>query len=794
MSAIRSVLPCLAGLAASISAATPLDPYTWRNVFIGGGGFVPGIVFHPKAKGIAYARTDMGGAYRWNPDSCTWTPITDMFDRNDWNRYGIESIGLDPQDPDIVYIASGTYAEHNWSGNGAILRSRDRGNTWKVVDMPLKFGGNENGRSAGERLAVDPNNGSILFCGTRLNGLWKSADSGKTWNQVPSFPVVNTSTTDGLGFVVFDPRSGSIGQATKTIYVGVEDNGNSLYRSLDAGATWSPVPGAPGGGMMPHHGVLASDGWMYFTYANGDGPGDMTKGQVWKYNTANGTWVNISPVANATFGFAGLDVDAQHPGTVMVSSMDLWWPGDNEWRSTDGGATWKDLNSNSNRDASLTPFLHFGRPATEVMQAGNWQGGLSIDPFDSDHVMYGTGATIWGTKNVTAMDAGGKVDWTPHIKGLEENGVAELASPPTGPELISAMGDIGGFVHSDIDVSPAGGMLNPFFRSQTSVDFAEAKPSTMLRVGAGCDAAFGACGALSTDGGTTWKTFGSAPGNSREYGVAALSTDGSTIVWSPSGAGAYVSTDVGATWTACAGLSGTDVMLVSDRVNPRRFYSIVGGTLYASNDGAKTFSAKASNLSGNYLRAVPGLEGNIWLAGGNGLYRSTDGGASFAKISTSDWVSHVGFGKAAPGASHPAVYANGYVGTAIGIYRSDDAGANWVRVNDDLHQWGGTSVVIGDPKIYGRFYLAANGRGILVGDKLKSTEVTAMPRSAAAWTRRGDLLIGSAGPVALVDLSGRRLAVSHRTAEGAVLDLSRIPRGLYLAVSSGSPLTVTITR
>jgi xyloglucan-specific exo-beta-1,4-glucanase len=58
---------------------------TWKNVRIGGGGgFVPGIIFHPTEPGVAYARTDIGGLYRLNSDD-SWTPVTDSItDNKNW--------------------------------------------------------------------------------------------------------------------------------------------------------------------------------------------------------------------------------------------------------------------------------------------------------------------------------------------------------------------------------------------------------------------------------------------------------------------------------------------------------------------------------------------------------------------------------------------------------------------------------------------------------------------------------------------------------------------------------------
>lgn len=71
-------MKCLPVIKLLLAAAAPIRAaFSWQNVHIGGGGgFVPGIVFHPTAKGVAYARTDIGGLYRLNSDD-SWTAVTD---------------------------------------------------------------------------------------------------------------------------------------------------------------------------------------------------------------------------------------------------------------------------------------------------------------------------------------------------------------------------------------------------------------------------------------------------------------------------------------------------------------------------------------------------------------------------------------------------------------------------------------------------------------------------------------------------------------------------------------------
>jgi len=122
------------------------------------------------------------------------------------------------------------------------------------------------------------------------------------------------------------------------------------------------------------------------------------------------------------------------------------------------------------------------------------------------------------------------------------------------------------------------------------------------------------------------------------------------------------------------------------------------------------------------LHTVPGRAGDLWLTGGDGvLYHATDGRMSFSAVTSVGTVATVGFGKAAPGARYPAIYLTGMVGGVQGIFRSTDGGAHWARINTGAQQWGWIGQAItGDPTVFGRVYLATNGRGIQYGDPLVS--------------------------------------------------------------------------
>ena len=470
---------------ASRIGARPSETYVWKSVKVGAGGFIPGIVFSRVERGLAYLRSDMGGAYRWSEAQKTWIPMHDQFGESSY--FGTESIAPDPLDANVVYIAAGMYR----TDPSAILRSRDKGKTWQAFPVSFRMGGNEDGRGLGERLAVDPNDNRILYFGSRYDGLMRSTTSGETWRKVASFPLPgsgppgNRPANGGLSFVVFDPQSGKRGTVTKTIFVASADPGTQhLFRSDDAGLTWQPVQGEPRADFLPAKAEIDAKGVLFITYSNGIGPNGVTDGAVMKLDTHSGQWTDITPdkqPQRPRGGYMGISLDRQHPGTLGVTTMNRWGPVDTVWRSIDGGQTWADIVGKSQRDVHETPFLKWGEKEAKL---GWWMSAFAIDPFNSNFAAYATGATIYATRDFSDGNKNQITTWFPWVKGIEQTAVLTLLSPKTGAHLISGFADIGGFVHDDLATSPPQGMFqNPQFSNTDTLDYATYSPRSLSAAG-----------------------------------------------------------------------------------------------------------------------------------------------------------------------------------------------------------------------------------------------------------------------------------------------------------------------
>ncbi|MFB6708298.1 1,4-beta-glucanase [Streptomyces sp. NPDC056333] len=735
VAAAAVALPVAAPAAAhAASRRTPhgvqgAQAHRWRTAAIGGTGFVTGLLFHPSVKGLAYARTDIGGAYRWDDTQSRWTALTDQLGWDDWNLLGVEALAVDRAHPDRLYLALGTYAQ-SWAGPGAVLRSEDRGATWARTDLTVRLGANEDGRGAGERLLVDPCDSEQLWLGTRHDGLLRSTDRGATWASA-DFPATPSANGQGIMFLVAAGRS---------VYAGWGDGGTPLYRTNASGG-WEAVPGQPSGGdaasKVPIRAAYdTTTRALYVTYADAPGPNGQADGSVHRLDTVTGSWTDVTPVAPNSgagdgFGYGGVAVDAGRPGTVVVTTNNRWAQIDTLFRSTDGGATWASLKDTAVLDVSETPYLRWGGDAAKF---GWWIQALAVDPYDSQHIVFGTGATVFGTRDL--------VHWAPQIRGLEESAVKFLIAPPTdGARLLSGLGDIGVMYHDSLATSPSRGMAsNPVFGTATGLALAALEPSYVVRTG--WPSGSGAAGAYSEDGGRSWQPFAAQPEIAAAApGPVAVGADGATLLWSfihwdGTKYPAHRSTDNGATWSEVTTFPKGGTPL-ADPLDPARFYvyDTDTGAVFRSTDSGATFTQSATQLpSGDVqfkLAAAPGRSGDLWLsAKDNGLFRSTDGGLTFNAVAGCQASHALGFGAAAPTGPrksgrrvrdpYPAIFQTGRVSATfdgVAVLRSDDAGATWVRINDDNHQWGWTGEVItGDPRIHGRVYLGTNGRGIQYAD------------------------------------------------------------------------------
>lgn len=708
------VLPSLPAAAGCDAARANAAGYCWQSAAIGGGGFVSAVVMSERVPGLIYARTDVGGAYRWDEAGARWLPLNDWVSENEVGLLGIESLAIDPSEPQRLYLLAGI--DYFNGGKTAVLSSDDYGATFAVHEVTAQFTahGNGAGRQNGERLAVDPNAGTLVV-GTREDGLFRSSDRGATWSPVPSLDVTSTPNGNGIAFVSFDPAGGTLDGATRRLIVGVSRAGQpNLFESNDAGASFEPIAGQPTA-FLPQRAALASDGTLYVAYANGAGPSGtrdqpMDRGQIWKLDRAASSWTEITPLAgNANRAFGGISVDAANPERVLATTINTyreqpWGFGDRIFLSLDGGTSWTDLIG----DERVTMASN-GMPWIED-NAIHWAGSIQIDPFDPERAFVTSGNGVFMTQNLSAADS----TWTFAAQGLEEMVPLDAASVRGAP-LTSVMGDYDGFVHDDPHVSPARGRFAPTMGTTEGLAVAALAPSRVARVG---DELY-----VSDDGAQSW-TLAERP-SPETGGRLAYSADGAALLWSVEGT-TYRSSDQGRSWAAASGLD-FETIPEADGLNPSLFYAYDpgDGDLFASTDAGASFSARARLARGGArrIRAVPGAEGELWVAlNGGGLARSRDAGSTFEPIAAVQSCRAVGFGAPRSSGGFPAVYIWGAAaGGPRGVYRSDDAGQSFVRINDDAHEYGGPGngdFVIGDANVHGRVYMSSAGRGLIVGEPL----------------------------------------------------------------------------
>jgi hypothetical protein len=249
----------------------------------------------------------------------------------------------------------------------------------------------------------------------------------------------------------------------------------------------------------------------------------------------------------------------------------------------------------------------------------------------------------------------------------------------------------------------------------------------------------------SLDGGATWTRFPVQPGSGGQAGdIIAPSID--SIIAVVGRKYAYRSTDRGASWKPLVlpGDGGADTDNLHCGYNCNKHVLAVDGAdastvylyfythgIYKSADAGATWRLTSTEQfdGGNMywqvkLRSVPGQAGHLFLTAGQAggennqnpqntlLYRSSDGGSTFATVPGFAEPYDIAAGAAAPGQSYPALYVVGWYNLDYGIWRSINNTGTWKKLTSfpfgsvDL-----INVLAASQDDFGEIYFAFQGSG-----------------------------------------------------------------------------------
>lgn len=719
----------------------------WRNVKLGAGGYVTGLDMVGPTKVI---RTDTYGAYCWEPNANKWrqmvTSATIPHTATDYPDIskGVSEIRIAPSDPDRLYM--------RWVGT--VWVSRDRGYSWTRTSLDfttnnLDESANDTARYWGQKMAVDPVNPDIVYCGTPQGGVYRTFNAGATWTQISTgtIPACNTTFSSGVypGHcgICFDPTSGHSGSRTNTIYVPVY--GGDIYQSTDAGETWSALTG---GNTTVRYAKIAIDG-TYFA--------NQLSGANWRLFRWDGSWAEKSPAASDVWAVVCDPQDADRVIAVRSGSATTL--------SQDGGETWGTViaSAQTTRLSPTIPWLTW----TNVSSLDF--GGMDFDPEDPTTLWLAFGV---GTATGTYTGAPTSQTWTFNPMGIENMTTNNVVIPP-GQKTMLACWDRPVFRLDSPETYPSQhgpDNVKPI-RMAWDIDYAKSDPTFLAYPGAYLnDEGFGW---KSTDAGVTWSAFSTPSGGtipvkpsgtwSKIGGSIACATPLNWVLVPSNNALPWVTQDGGSTWTE---LNLTDMptsgrtgyghsynartqSVTADHVNVGTFYiynyrytsdgdtpSYTGTqSLWRSTDnGVNWTKMNSANIDTSattwwyQLKAVPDNAGHLFLSGGTigsihsdagatDFMRSEDGGATWRNVGTDGGVTinepycH-GFGKAAPGQTYPAIYMVGWVNSVFGIWRSIDDCATWESLGDQPAGWlKQIKCITGSMDEYGLVYVGTTSAG-----------------------------------------------------------------------------------
>ncbi|HTZ54157.1 MAG TPA: hypothetical protein VMB20_03775 [Candidatus Acidoferrum sp.] len=344
--AVLSMLFVVGPFAADASSATLttqttqklLSKLQWRSIgpFIGGRAVaVTGV---PSQPDLFYFGGVEGGVWRSTDYGIRWENITDG--KIPGTATSIGAIAVAPSNPKIIYIGTGeSDIRGDFDTGVGVFKSTDAGTTWKYTGL------SETHQISS--LAIDPRNPNIVyatsmghvFAPNSERGIYKTTDGGKNWKK-----ILYIDDTTGANNIVMDPRNSSVlyatmWQAYRKPWIMVSGGpGSGLYKSTNAGASWTKISNNPGfaKGVLGKMGVAVAANNPNVVYCMVQ----AKEGGVFRSDNAGTTWKRVNAewmLRQRAFYYMAIYVDPTNWKVAYAPNVDAFW------KTSDGGVTWKPI-------------------------------------------------------------------------------------------------------------------------------------------------------------------------------------------------------------------------------------------------------------------------------------------------------------------------------------------------------------------------------------------------------------------------------------------------------------------
>jgi photosystem II stability/assembly factor-like uncharacterized protein len=376
------------------------------------------IAVHPDNKAIIYVGFAVGGVFKTTDGGLNWEPV---FDDNPYLAIG--DITIDPSNPDRVYVGTGdpNISGYPFLGDG-VYKSEDGGNSWEHLGL-------ENQRIV-SKIIVDPDHPANIYVScmglpferTPERGLYKSTNSGQTWNQ-----ILFASEQAGIIDIVMDPFDSDVLYAAawdriRNNQESVVNGPNAkIYKTIDGGLNWNELAGGLPSGDMGRIGMAISPTQPNLIYALYVNTGSQLH-NIFKSSDGGENWSPLIDWNDNELGLPGeilggfgwyfgkLRLNPDNPNELFILGVNLW-------KSSDQGGQWQQADPpwwEYTVHADKHDFVYYGTDS--ILLATD--GGLYLGTEQQ---------TVWEDKENIATTQFYRVAYNPHkpdhyYGGAQDNG------------------------------------------------------------------------------------------------------------------------------------------------------------------------------------------------------------------------------------------------------------------------------------------------------------------------------------------------------------------------------------